>query len=70
MVNVSGDLDDQDEDNDGHSGPKQKKFSFLPAFGTFSSEKESQSLRCSRYNTHDILQGPLAEGEFGSQLYG
>ena len=55
MVNTVGDLDDQDEDNDGHSGPKQKKFSFLPAFGAFSSVEEGRSLRCSRYNTHYIL---------------
>jgi hypothetical protein len=41
MVNASMDLDDQDEDNDGHSGPKQKKFSFLPAFGAFLSVKMS-----------------------------
>ena len=32
----SGDLDDQDEDGDEPSGPRQKKFTFLPTFGAFS----------------------------------
>jgi hypothetical protein len=37
MLSTSvGDLDDQDEDGDEPSGPRQKKFSFLPAFGAFS----------------------------------
>jgi len=31
----AGDPDDQDEDGDETSVPRQKKFTFLPAFGAF-----------------------------------
>ena len=59
MVNTTaGDLDDQDEDNDGLSGNKQKKFTFLPAFGAYSAllvGRNGHALICSRYNPHYLL---------------
>ena len=55
---TSGDLDDQDEDGDEPSGPRQKKFTFLPTFGAFSALLAGGSgplTKCSRYNAHNLL---------------
>lgn len=51
------DGDDQDEDGDELSAHKQKKFSFLPAYGASQlfSSVEGLSLTCARYNTHYVL---------------
>jgi len=60
MTSNAEDPDDQDEDGGESSGPKQKKFSFLPTFGVFSAPLASRrgllaKLTCSRYNAHYLL---------------
>lgn len=56
----AGDPDDQDEEGDESSGPKQKKFTFLPTFGVFSALLASgrgllTKFSCSRYHAHYLL---------------